>query len=113
MKKIIIALVLLTSIALTSCGTYSDWERTGKLVKISEKWLIIKSYEWEIQMGNIMSWSSVISEKFKFSAPKNSWFDIDSAKKCLNKQVTIAYVEQILVFWSSDTDYWIKSITCE
>lgn len=109
-------LVLLLALALTIVFgyfvNYSNGERAGKIVKLSHKGIIIKT--WECQMNMQALSMEGTPTQWEFSIPharkKEMLAKIREAMQ-EDAQVIIYYEEKLLrLFWEGDTKYWITKI---
>ncbi|WP_299013901.1 6-phosphogluconate dehydrogenase [uncultured Polaribacter sp.] len=114
MKKIIG--VLLTTIliitALYYCFiyfiTYSNGVRSGELIKISRKGVLVKTWEGEISQG--ISGAQI----FTFSVEDKNTEVIQKLKKYQGRYVKLSYKERYKTFfWLGDTKYFITEVSQE
>ncbi|VAW20990.1 FIG00654330: hypothetical protein [hydrothermal vent metagenome] len=111
MKKIIfrIVAVIIIGIALYITSiyyiTYSEGYRAGKLVKISHKGVIFKTWEGEISQG------VSDAQTFKFSVEEKEKKVIESLKNLQGKSVKLTYKERFSTFfWLGDTKYFVTKV---
>ncbi len=86
---------------------YSEGTRTGKVIKISRKGYIFKTWEGELSQG------LVVSDKFSFTVK-----DKEVIKKIQEYEgkdnVKLYYDERYTkFFWQGDTNYFITKCTLE
>lgn len=114
MKKIIGVLVS-TAIILTVLYylfiyfiTYSKGVRSGELIKISRKGILVKTWEGEISQG--ISGSQI----FIFSVEDKNEQVLKDLQKYQGKYVKLNYKERYATFfWLGDTKYFITKVTQE
>ena len=114
MKKIIGVLVS-TAIILTVLYylfiyfiTYSTGVRSGELIKISRKGILVKTWEGEISQG--ISGAQI----FIFSVEDKNEQVLKDLQKYQGKYVKLNYKERYATFfWLGDTKYFITKVTQE
>lgn len=85
---------------------YSEGIRSGELIKISHKGVLIKTWEGEISQG--ISGAQI----FKFSVTNNDI--IQKLKKYQGNYVKVTYIERYSTFfWLGDTKYFITEVVKE
>lgn len=113
-RKIILYIVL--SLTLITVGyfsfiyyvPYSEGVRSGELIKISHKGLIIKTWEGELSQG--ISGAQI----FAFSVMEDEVVVIENLKKWQGKKVTLEYEERFkTLFWWGDTRYFVTKVSLE
>lgn len=120
MNKILIVGLLAFSLLLTGClGDYSDGQRTGTLIKFSDKGFLWKTWEGELAMGSFVQTQQGASPYvFDFSVCDFDRNKINTLNNALNKQVVIHYHQQAIQFpWVGGSSslflggYCVESIT--
>ncbi|WP_438988652.1 6-phosphogluconate dehydrogenase [Polaribacter sp.] len=114
MKKILGVLVS-TAIILTVLYylfiyfiTYSTGVRSGELIKISRKGILVKTWEGEISQG--ISGAQI----FIFSVEDKNEQVLKDLQKYQGKYVKLNYKERYATFfWLGDTKYFITKVTQE
>ncbi len=87
---------------------YSEGVRSGELIKISHKGVIIKTWEGEISQG--ISGAQI----FSFSVESNKKQVIENLQKHQGRYVKVTYQERFSTFfWLGDTKYFITKIEKE
>ena len=82
---------------------YSKGIRTGELIKISNKGVLVKTWEGEISQG--MSGAQI----FSFSVTDRE--AIDKLKKYQGSYVRLTYIERYRTFfWLGDTKYFVTEV---
>ena len=113
-RKIILYIVL--SLTLITVGyfsfiyyvPYSEGVRSGELIKISHKGLIIKTWEGELSQG--ISGAQI----FAFSVMEDEVVVIENLKKWQGKKVTLEYEERFKTFFGwGDTRYFVTKVSLE
>lgn len=114
MKKILglgivgILALLLAFYAFIYFVTYSEGTRSGELIKISHKGVIVKTWEGEISQG--ISGAQI----FTFSVLDKDQEVIDKLNEYQGQYVKLDYVERYATFfWLGDTKYFIINVTKE
>ncbi|WP_339883213.1 6-phosphogluconate dehydrogenase [Polaribacter vadi] len=88
--------------------TYSTGVRSGELIKISRKGVIIKTWEGEISQG--ISGAQI----FTFSVEDTNEQVIENLQKYQGSYVKLTYKERYKTFfWLGDTKYFITKVTQE
>ncbi len=85
--------------------TFSDGDRTGKLVKFSRKGVVFKTWEGQISYG--------VSDEnaFYFSILDNKEGTIENLRSLQGQMVKLSYVERFRTFkWWGDTRYFVNSV---
>ncbi len=88
--------------------TYSTGIRSGELIKISRKGMIVKTWEGEISQG--ISGAQI----FSFSVEDSNEQVIENLQKYQGGYVKLTYKERYKTFfWLGDTKYFITKVTQE
>ena len=109
MKKIIIYVLLSVLLAISAYFAfiyyvpYSTGQRSGELIKISHKGVLIKTWEGEISQG--VSGAQI----FSFSVLDDE--AIAKLKEYQGSYVNLTYIERYRTFfWLGDTKYFITAV---
>lgn len=87
---------------------YSEGIRSGELIKLSHKGVIIKTWEGELSQG--ISGAQI----FSFSVLDSDEKVIDSLKTMQGQYVKLTYIERYKTFvWWGETTYFITAIEKE
>ncbi len=87
---------------------YSDGIRSGELIKISHKGVLIKTWEGEISQG--ISGAQI----FTFSVLDKDQEVIEQLKEFQGRYVKLHYIERYATFsWLGDTKYFITKVEQE
>tara|TARA_R110002051_G_scaffold82630_1_gene147137 strand:+ start:142 stop:507 length:366 start_codon:yes stop_codon:yes gene_type:complete len=87
---------------------YSDGVRSGELIKISHKGVLIKTWEGEISQG--ISGAQI----FTFSVLDKDQEVIDKLQEYQGRYVKVNYIERYKTFaWLGDTRYFITDVKQE
>ena len=112
MKKILglivlgLALIMVAYFCFVYFVPYSEGIRSGELIKISEKGVLVKTWEGEISQG--ISGAQI----FSFSVLKDDV--IAKLKEYQGSYVKVTYIERYKTFfWLGDTKYFITSVEKE
>jgi hypothetical protein len=96
------------------CGiTYSSGTRTGVVIKLSQKGVLFKTYEGELNLGGISEGDGTImpTRLWNFSIEKHNKSVYDSITQFQGKHVRLYYKEVLKnFFWQSDTPYLIEKV---
>jgi hypothetical protein len=88
--------------------TYSEGTRSGELIKISHKGVIVKTWEGEISQG--ISGAQI----FTFSVLDKDAVVIEKLREYQGQYVKLDYVERYATFfWLGDTKYFITKVSKE
>jgi len=116
-KRLFITLTVVGLVVLSFFyfGVYSKGDRVGKVIKISEKGLLFKTYEGQINMegfGAVQS-ANIFSQTFEFSVEKSRTDVIESLQQAMNegKRVNIHYIERYWhIFWRGESKYFVRDV---
>ncbi|MEH6679388.1 MAG: 6-phosphogluconate dehydrogenase [Sediminicola sp.] len=87
---------------------YSDGVRSGELIKISHKGMLVKTWEGQISQG--ISGAQI----FSFSVLDKDTEVIAKLKKYQGRYVKLDYIERYRTFsWLGDTRYFVTGVTPE
>lgn len=96
------------------CGmTYSTGTRTGIVIKLSQKGVLFKTYEGELNLGGISEGDGTImpNRLWKFSVDRNNAMVYETITQSEGKHVRLYYKEVLKnFFWQSETPYLIEKI---
>ena len=110
---IILALLILGGIGFVwlSGWTYSEGTRAGYLIKISNKGVVFKTYEGQLNLGGFQSneQSGVIGNIWDFSVTKSDVYE--DMQKYEGKQVKLFYKQRYKPMpWQGKTEYFIYKV---
>ncbi len=118
MKKVItIVILLLVVLAVSSyfiAGyTKSEGSRVGHLVKISEKGLMFKTFEGELNLGGLNTANNTVGNYlWTFSVPHSNRAAYDSLDAYQGKEVKLYYKQRVYTYpWQGDTDYFVEKVS--
>lgn len=104
----IIALLLAATYAFIYFVPYSEGTRSGELIKISRKGVLIKTWEGEISQG--ISGAQI----FSFSVLDKDEEVVQKLDEYQGQYVKLRYMERYSTFpWLGDTKYFITSVELE
>ncbi len=87
---------------------FSEGVRSGELIKISHKGVLVKTWEGEISQG--ISGAQI----FSFSALDKDKEVIEKLKEYQGQYVKVSYTERYATFfWLGDTKYFITEVIAE
>ena len=116
--KRILVLVIVIGLLVVSFfyfGVYSRGERVGTLMKLSEKGLVFKTLEGQLNIeafGAVRS-QNFVSQTFEFSVEGKRQDVINSLREAMSqgRRVNIKYVERYWnVPWRGDTKYFVREV---
>lgn len=114
MKRILGIILGITAVALLSYFAflyyvpYSEGFRSGELIKLSSKGMVLKTWEGELSQG--ISGAQI----FKFSVLDRDKKVISELKELQGQYVKVTYVERYKTFpWWGDTKYFITDVKKE
>ncbi|MEN8187553.1 MAG: 6-phosphogluconate dehydrogenase [Bacteroidota bacterium] len=85
--------------------TYSEGYRSGKLVKISKRGMVFKTWEGTLSQG--------VSDElqFHFSVQESDKVVIEKLKEFQGTNVKLSYIERFATFpWLGDTKHYVKEV---
>ncbi len=105
---IVFVVVISSYMAFVYYVPYSEGVRSGELIKISHKGVVVKTWEGEISQG--ISGAQI----FKFSVMPSNKQLIQQLEDYQGKYVKLKYEEKFRTFfWWGDTRYFIKEVALE
>ncbi len=112
LKVLAVIIVVLVIMLWVFSWTYSEGTRAGQLIKFSEKGVVFKTYEGELNMGGLRTGEA------KDGLEGNLWqfsvLDEDVAKDLVDaegKRVKLSYKERYKAMaWQGDTNYFIVKV---
>jgi hypothetical protein len=123
MKKFLIISGVILALALVGGGwfayfaSYSEGYRAGKVMKISRKGVIFKTWEGQLNVEGITSStgkaSGSLTSTWEFSVEDHHKDVIDSIQKAMDadKRVKLHYEEKFYTYpWRGDTKYLITKV---
>ncbi len=112
MKKILAIVGLLLVVGLliyyfVAGMTYSEGNRAGQLIKISKKGVVFKTYEGELNLGDMEMMAS--GNKWEFSVMDDAVYE--DLQQYEGQKVSLAY-RQVFhsFFWQGDTEYFVVGV---
>jgi len=104
----VILIITLIYFSFIYFATFSEGIRSGELIKISKKGVLVKTWEGEISQG--ISGAQI----FSFSVEDKYKDVIADLKKYQGRYVKLNYVERYkTLFWLGDSKYFITKVTEE
>ena len=114
MKKLLaIMFACLMLIMLTGCVNFSSGEHKGKLVKLSEKGIIWKTLEGQLDLGCVQVTGQTGENNclFRFSIEKDNRALFDVLNEKVGEEVKLHYEQELIVApWRADTSYIVTSL---
>ncbi|QTE23661.1 6-phosphogluconate dehydrogenase [Polaribacter cellanae] len=85
--------------------TFSEGVRSGELIKISKKGVLVKTWEGEISQG--ISGAQI----FAFSVEDKNKKVVENLQKFQGRYVKLTYIERYATFfWLGDTKYFVTKV---
>jgi hypothetical protein len=111
--KLLIGLVVVCALILwMSSWTYSEGTRAGQLIKLSEKGVVFKTYEGELNLGGLRTGNTndgLEGNLWQFSVLDESV--ISDLIKVEGKRVKLGYKERYKAMpWQGETNYFITNV---
>jgi hypothetical protein len=111
--KVVLGVVVLCLLAIWACSwTYSEGTRAGQLIKISNKGVVFKTNEGELNMGGLRVGSTndgLEGNLWQFSVLDEDILDRLEASE--GKRVKLSYKERYKSMpWQGDTNYFIVAV---
>jgi hypothetical protein len=108
MKKIICSILL--ACTLSACS-YSEGERTGTIVKFSQKGVLFKTWEGELATLAMARAGTAFSNSFAFTVKDDGVVQRIRMAMRKSDKITITYEQQFFMLpWEGDTTYIIKDV---
>ena len=117
LKRVLVLVIIIGLLILSFFyfGVYSRGERVGTLMKLSEKGMIFKTYEGQLNIeafGAVRS-QNFVSQTFEFSVENKRQDVISKLKQAMSdgRRVNIKYIERYWeVPWRGDTKHFVRSV---
>jgi hypothetical protein len=117
MKKLflIVLLVALAVFAFLYWGTYETGVMAGKVVRVSEKGMIFKTFEGKLSLETFgaLKGTSPIAETFDFSVEKSEDAVIQNLQQVAlsGERVNLYFKKRYMTFpWRGDTNYFVTRV---
>lgn len=117
MKKLFILLLLVAIAAFSFLywGTYENGVMAGKVVRVSEKGMIFKTYEGKLNLETFgaLKGASPIAETFDFSVEKSEAEVIKGLQEAAlsGERVNLYFKKRYMSFpWRGDTNYFVTRV---
>jgi hypothetical protein len=117
LKKIILGLlvILVAYLSFIYFATYSEGDRAGKIVKISQTGVIFKTWEGQLDLGTFgaVKSSNFASETFEFSIDGDNKILIEKLRKAqlTGERVLLKYEEKYAkIPWKGSTKYIVVDV---
>lgn len=117
LRVIVISVIVILVITLSFLywGTYEDGVMAGKVLRVSEKGMMFKTYEGKINLETFgaLRGASPIAEAFDFSIEKSDKPLITELEQAAltGERVNLYYVKRYVAFpWRGDTKYFATRI---
>jgi len=119
MKNFLLIVLLFIALVITAGYfmaqyTYSNGDRVGHLLKITEKGLLFKTYEGELNTGvvQIGNQTATPSPIWTFSVPHDMTAVFDSLNAFQGQEVKVHYRQRLYTFpWQGDSDYFVDQVS--
>ncbi len=117
MKKLLLTLlvVFLAVFAFLYWGTYETGVMAGKVVRVSEKGMVFKTFEGKLNLETFgaLKGTSPIAETFDFSVEKSEDAIIQDLQKVAlsGERVNLYFKKRYMTFpWRGDTNYFVTKV---
>ena len=117
LKKVLLTLLVLLVIvfAFLYWGTYENGVMAGKVVRISQKGLVFKTYEGKLSLETFgaLRGTSPIAETFDFSVEKSEPEVIQSLQSVAlsGERVNLYFTKRYMRFpWRGETKYFVNRV---
>ena len=101
---LVLALALAITVYITLFFNYSDGERAGLLVKMSNKGYVFKTWEGQLNVGTLELWSFSVSDDSQ--VVKDLQSAVDGGYR-----VKVYYHEKLFQYsWRGDTKYFVYKV---
>jgi hypothetical protein len=98
-------------------GSYSEGSRAGRLIKLTKKGYVFKTYEGELDMGGISTIRERRNEEggitsiWDFSVDKDDQRLIEQLERLGGRNVRLRYEERFFrLFWEGETRYFVTGV---
>lgn len=116
-KKVLLVVLLLAAAAFAFLywGTYETGVMAGKVVRISEKGLVFKTFEGKLSLETFgaLKGTSPIAETFDFSVEKSNTGVIENLQKVAlsGERVNLYFKKRYMKFpWRGETNYFVTQV---
>ena len=113
---IVVAVVLVGLFAIAYWGVYERGSMAGKVIRVSEKGFIFKTFEGKLSLETFGALKGVspIAETFDFSVNRSDQEIIRQLEQAAlsGERVSLSYIKRFKVFfWRGDTKYFVVAVT--
>ncbi|MBW7859302.1 MAG: hypothetical protein H3C43_13655 [Leptonema sp. (in: Bacteria)] len=97
-------------------GSYSEGSRSGRLINVTKRGFIFKTYEGELDMGGISTMrqpagKTGITSVWNFSVNSNNEELIDQLQRLGGHNVQLRYEERFFrLIWEGETKYFVTGV---
>ena len=97
-------------------GSYSEGNRSGRLINVTKRGFIFKTYEGELDMGGISTMrqpagKTGITSVWNFSVNSNNEELIDQLQRLGGHNVQLRYEERFFrLIWEGETKYFVTGV---
>jgi hypothetical protein len=118
-SMLLIALALgIATLAFLYYGVYERGVMAGKVLRITEKGMVFKTYEGKLNLDSFgaLKGASPVAETFDFSVESDQTEVIKQLEKVSlsGERVNLHFVKRYAIFpWRGDTKYFIESVERE
>lgn len=108
---ITVLVVLVVTFSVFYWGTYEDGVMAGKILRVSQKGMVFKTYEGKINLETFgaLRGASPIAESFDFSIERSDRELIDALQQAAltGERVNLYFIKRYIAFpWRGDTKYF-------
>ncbi len=115
-KILVILFIILAAVSsFLYLGVYDEGVRAGKVLRVSKKGILFKTYEGQISIEAFggLKGASPIAETFDFSIEKKRPDLIDELEKAAlsGERVNLHYIKRYTIFpWRGETKYFVVKV---
>jgi len=111
--KILLGVMVLCLISIWACSwTFSEGTRAGQLIKLTNKGVVFKTHEGELNMGGLRvggSSDGLEGNLWQFSVVDEQV--LDALNKAEGKRVKLSYKQRYRAMpWQGETDYFVTGV---
>jgi hypothetical protein len=116
MRRLLIFLIVAGIIALVgfflfASMNYSDGNRSGKLIKFSNRGYIFKTHEGELNLGGINAINGGVMANYLWNFSVNDEKVAKQLMDLVGKDITVHYNQKMKALpWNGDTQYLVDSV---
>ena len=111
--KVVLGVIVLCSLSIWACSwTFSEGTRAGQLIKLTNKGVVFKTHEGELNMGGLRvggSSDGLEGNLWQFSVVDDQV--LDALNKAEGKRVKLSYKQRYKAMpWQGKTNYFVIGV---